>query len=124
MTIALDFDLRRPADNDIFRALEQCTALVAVMHHRGEVETLNGQKHIRGSIWIEQEIAIAAFLTETRKREIPVLLYVQRGIKREGVREQLKLNPIEFDEESEVLADFAARLENGAFIPGLYIREK
>ncbi len=85
---------------------------------------MNGQKHIRGSIWIEQEIAIAAFLTETRKREIPVLLYVQRGIKREGVREQLKLNPIEFDEESEVLADFAARLENGAFIPGLYIREK
>lgn len=102
--------------NDIFRALEQCSGLVAVMHHRGKVETLKGQEHIRGSIWIEQEIAIAAFLTETRKRDIPVLLYIQKGIKREGVREQLKLNPIEFVEESEVLADFVSRLKNGKFI--------
>jgi len=49
--------------NDIFRALEQCAALVAVMHHRGEVETLKHHRHIRGSIWVEQEIAIAAFLS-------------------------------------------------------------
>lgn len=101
--------------NDIFRALEHCTALVAVMHHRGEVETLEHHKHTRGSIWIEQEIAIAAFLTQTRKRHIPVLLYTQRGIKREGVREQLKLNPVQFDEEAEVLADFVFRLKNGSF---------
>jgi hypothetical protein len=102
--------------NDIFRALEQCSALVAVMHHRGEVETLGGKKHIRGSVWIEQEIAIAAFLTSTRGRDIPVRLYVQKGIKREGVREQLKLNPFEFDEETEVLADFTSRLKDGTFL--------
>jgi hypothetical protein len=101
--------------NDIFRALEQCSAFVAVMHHRGEVETLEHQKHIRGSIWVEQEIAIAAFLTATRNRDIPVLLYTERGIKREGVREQLKLNPVEFDEEAEVLADFVRRLKSGTF---------
>jgi hypothetical protein len=52
---------------------------------------LSGQKHVRGSIWIEQEIAIAAFLTATRKRDIPVILYKRMGIKREGVREQIKL---------------------------------
>jgi hypothetical protein len=101
--------------NDIFRALEQCAALVAVMHHRGEVETLSGRKHLRGSIWIEQEIAIAAFLTATLNRDIPVLLYTQRGIKREGVREQLKLSPFEFDNEAEVLTDFIVRLKNGSF---------
>jgi len=101
--------------NDIFRALEQCAAFVAVMHHRGEVETLNGEKHIRGSLWIEQEIAIAAFLTATHNQDIPVLLYIQQGIKREGVREQLKLNPVEFTEEAEVLADFASRLKSGTF---------
>jgi len=110
--------------NHIFRALDQCTAFVAVMHHRGEVETLGGKKHLRGSIWIEQEISIAAFLTATRNRDIPVVFYVQKGIKREGVREQLKLNPIEFDDESQVLLDFEARLKSGAFQPGVNPNDK
>jgi len=101
--------------NHIFHALDKCAAFVAVMHHRGEVETLGGNKHSRGSVWIEQEIGIAAFLTATRKRDIPVVFYVQKGIKREGVREQLKLNPIEFSEESQVLVDFEARLRRGEF---------
>jgi hypothetical protein len=59
----------------IFRALDQCAGLVAVMHHRGEVETPKG-KHIRGSVWVEQEIAVAAFITTTR-RDIPIVSYVQ-----------------------------------------------
>jgi hypothetical protein len=99
--------------NQIFKALDRCAYFVAIMHQRGEVETLNSNKHIRGSIWIEQEIAIAAFLTATRK-EIPVLLYLHKGIKREGLREQLKLNPIEFTSENEVLEDFIPRLKNGS----------
>jgi hypothetical protein len=98
----------------IFRALDQCAGFVAVMHHRGTVE-LGGNKHIRGSVWIEQEIAIAAFLTQTRNRDIPVLMYIQKGIKREGVREQLKLNPVEFENEAEVTVDFLIRLKNGTF---------
>jgi len=100
----------------IFKALDQCAGFVAVMHHRGEVGTPSGQ-HIRGSVWIEQEISIAAFLTAIHKREIPVALYVQKGIKREGVREQLRLNPIEFNEEAEVLANFESQLKNGTFKP-------
>jgi hypothetical protein len=99
----------------IFRSLEQCAGFVGVMHHRGVVETLGGSKHTRGSVWIEQEIAIAAFLTQTRNREIPVLLYTQKGIEREGVREQLKLLRIEFEKEDEVLADFLSRLHNQTF---------
>jgi len=79
------------------------------------VETLGGSKHTRGSVWIEQEIAIAAFLTQTRNHEIPVLLYTKKGIEREGAREQLKLNPFEFENESEVLADFLSRLKNHTF---------
>ena len=46
----------------IFQALENCAGFVGVMHHRGQVETLGGRKGIRGSVWIEQEIAIAHFL--------------------------------------------------------------
>jgi hypothetical protein len=32
---------------NIFDALDRCSAFVAVMHHRGDVQTLHG-KHIRG----------------------------------------------------------------------------
>ncbi len=98
----------------IFHALDQCVAFVGVMHNRGEVETLGGKKHTRASVWIEQEIAIAAFLTATRA-EIPVLVYAPKGIKREGVREQLKLAPIEFTDEDDLLADFETQLNNGVF---------
>jgi hypothetical protein len=103
----------------IFRALDQCAGLVAVMHHRGEVHTPSGS-HTRGSVWIEQEIAVAAFLDATRERKIPVILYVQKGIKREGVRDFLILNFIEFSNESEVLADFEERLKDGRFKPAAY----
>jgi hypothetical protein len=67
---------------------------------------------MRGSVWIEQEIAIAAFLTEVEGRDIPVLLYVQDGISLEGVRQQLHLNPVIFTKDEEVLQDFRGRIQN------------
>lgn len=100
----------------IFSALDQCSGFVAVMHHRGRVETPAGM-HIRGSIWIEQEISIASFLAQVYGKQFPVLIYTQRGIKREGVREQLRLKPIEFENEAQVLADFTERIRNGTFKP-------
>ena len=104
----------------IFEALDKCSGLVAVMHHRGEVQTLHG-KHLRASLWIEQEVAIAAFLTQVYKKNFPIAFYVQRGIKREGVREQLRINPIEFDDESEVLANFTEQLKSGKFKPSVQV---
>lgn len=86
------------------------------MHHRGEVE-LGGGRHIRASIWVEQEIAIASFLTQIRKRAFPVLSYIQKSIKIEGVRTLLLTNGNTFNEESEVLKDFRERLKSGAFKP-------
>jgi len=44
-------------------------------------------------------------------------LYIQKGIKREGVLEQLRLDPIDFEKEADVVADFVSRLKNGTF-PG------
>ena len=57
----------------IFGALNRAAGLIAVMHHRGRVETPSGT-HIRGSVWVEQEIAIAAFLAHIQGRELPVLI--------------------------------------------------
>lgn len=101
---------------NIFGALNRSAGFVAVMHHRGNVETPDG-KLVRGSVWVEQEIAIAAFLKQALERDLQVAVYAQRGIKREGVRDQLHLNPIEFNSEDEVLADFRARLKDGRFKP-------
>jgi hypothetical protein len=93
----------------IFEALDQCVAVVAVMHHRGVVKTPDGDI-VRASVWIEQEIAIAAFLTERLQRRIEIAAYIQKGICREGLRSQLMLNPIEFEAEDEVLAHFKSLL--------------
>ena len=44
-------------------------------------------------------------------RKIEVALYMQRGIQREGIRQQLLLKPIEFQNPDEVLNDLGARLQ-------------
>jgi hypothetical protein len=52
------------------------------------VQTLEG-KHTRTSVWVEQEMAIAAFLQQAQARRLEVAVYIQKGVKREGVRDQL-----------------------------------
>ncbi len=47
--------------NHIFRALDRAVGFVCVLHRQGEVDLPSG-RITRASVWIEQEIAIAAFL--------------------------------------------------------------
>jgi len=106
----------------ILGALDRAVGFVAVLHPRGEVlarETESSARvsHVRGSVWVEQEIAIAAFLAQVHRRDIPALVYAHETIKREGLREQLKLEPLTFKEEQEVLEDFRDRLRSGKFRP-------
>lgn len=96
---------------NIFGALSKCRGLVAVMHHRGNVSTPQGPR-LRGSVWIEQEIAIAAFVKQTQGRDMPVVLYLQEGISLEGVRQQLHLNPVTFRNSQEVLNHFRRRMQD------------
>ena len=70
-----------------------------MLHHRGVVSPGG----IRTSVWVEQEIAIAAFLQQTLGRDLYVAAYLQPGITVEGVRAQLLLNPIEFKSNDEVI---------------------
>ena len=103
---------------NIFQNLQRASAVVAVMHHRGEVAGWNGAaSQIRASVWIEQEIAIAAFMSATAGRQLKIAAYVQKGIKREGVRENLMLNPREFVDEAEVLADLSEKLKEWQLKP-------
>jgi hypothetical protein len=85
---------------NIFGALNRCVGLIAILHRRGTVQPLDV---IRASVWVEQEIAIAAFLQEALGRKLHVVAFSQEGVVREGVRENLLLNPKEFTRNSEIL---------------------
>ena len=95
--------------SNILSSLGRCAAFVGVAHHRGVV-TRPKDQITRASVWVEQEIAIAAFIQHALKRKLEVALYLQKGIHREGIREQLRLAPIEFQAPEDVLNDFRSRL--------------
>jgi hypothetical protein len=54
--------------SNILSSLERCVGFVAVAHHRGKVTRPDGEI-VRASVWVEQEIAIAAFIQHALKRK-------------------------------------------------------
>jgi hypothetical protein len=85
---------------------------------RGTLALPGGGEVTRGSVWIEQEIAIAAFIQHVLGRSIPVIFYKQSGVDIEGIRQVLHLNPrVEFTDEEEVLADLRSYLPSASFQP-------
>ncbi|HEY4682207.1 MAG TPA: hypothetical protein VIH17_03045 [Candidatus Acidoferrales bacterium] len=88
---------------NILGALNRCAGLIVIMHPRGIVTFPDGHQHTRASIWIEQEIAIAAFLTQVLGRDLRVAAYIHTDIAREGMRDKLQLNPTLFQSSGEVL---------------------
>jgi hypothetical protein len=96
---------------NILSALNRCAAFIGIMHHRGDVETPQGSI-IRGSVWVEQELAIAAFIHHALERPLEVALYIEKGIHREGMRQHLRLKPIEFTSSADVLDDVKERVKD------------
>lgn len=90
---------------NILRALDRARALIAIMHPRGVVKFPNGSEQVRGSVWIEQEIAMAAYITQIIERPIKIAPYIHADICREGMRDQLQLNAKPFKDDAEVLED-------------------
>jgi hypothetical protein len=86
---------------NIFRALNQSAGFIAVMHQRGYVNPPGDV--FRASVWVEQEIAIAAFLHSALGKHINIAAYIQPGIALEGARQQLLLNPRVFENNNDVL---------------------
>jgi len=101
--------------------LDRAVALIVILHPRGTVTFTDPQgnphEQVRASVWIEQEIAISAFIRQILNVPLTVKAYVKSGITREGMREQLVLNPVEFVEESEVLQDLTRILPGWKNIP-------
>jgi hypothetical protein len=104
--------------NHILKALFRASGFICVMHDRGTLETPGKRVVTRGSVWIEQEIAIAAFMHHALGRTIPILFYKHRAVTVEGIRSVLLMNPrLEFTEESEVLHNLRLALPSTPFIP-------
>jgi hypothetical protein len=89
---------------EILGKLHVCSAFVGIMHHRGTVSTRRGEI-IRASVWIEQEIAIAAYRKQVLKKDVAVKLFVQKGISLEGIREKLGINPVIFESDEQILLE-------------------
>lgn len=87
---------------NIFQAIYNSAAFIAVMHRRDL--TSQDPEVYRGSVWVEQEIAIAAFVVQVLGAQLPTRAFIQSGIKREGLRGFIHLNAAEFEENDEVLA--------------------
>jgi hypothetical protein len=88
----------------ILSRLYDSVGFIAIMHHRGTVSGLE-RTTTRASVWIEQEIAIAAFMGQILKRPLRIVSYYQQGIELEGVRQFILLNPKPFKNNEDVLED-------------------
>jgi hypothetical protein len=98
--------------DNILQAIQGCVGFIAVMHPRGEIDRPDGAPVIRASVWIEQEIAIAAYIQYVERRTLPVIAFIHESVCLEGIRSLLHLNPIPFKHESEVLAALPAHLQS------------
>jgi hypothetical protein len=97
---------------NILDALATSDGFITVMHSRGNV-SYGSEKHEpsnRASVWIEQEIAIAAYIQRTTKKDLLTAAYLEKGVGREGLRDLLHLNPFEFTSNDEVIADIKSKL--------------
>jgi hypothetical protein len=96
---------------NILKRLHAAAGFIAIMHPRGDVSNSStGQQWVRGSVWVEQEIAIAAFISQALQRPMRVRAYVHERILREGLRSQLHLNPKSFHKDHEILDDLSSEL--------------
>jgi len=98
-------------DSNILKALRDCVAFITVMHPRGKIGRPDGSTHVRASVWIEQEIAIATYIQQVEHRKLPVIAFVHESVGREGIRDLLHLNPITFRNENEILNALPERLQ-------------
>jgi hypothetical protein len=109
-------------DANILGALRDCSAFITVLHPRGTIVRPDQSIHIRASVWIEQEIAVATYIQRVEKRALPVIAFIHRSVGREGIRDLLHLNPIPFSEEAEILAALPELLQRWKALPSTGFR--
>lgn len=100
-------ETHQPADLNsfLFKEIQRCDGLVAVMQKRGEIRYLTYPLTQRSSVWIQQEIAILFYRSFLVGKPIPVRVYIEKGVLREGLMNFSIINPIEFTAKKTILED-------------------
>jgi hypothetical protein len=111
-------------DTNILRALHDCAAFITVLHPRGDITTPDGKRITRASVWIEQEIAIAAYIQRVENRKLPVIAFAHEDVSREGLRTLIHLNPIPFRKEADIVLRLAEELANLRDPQGAIVRQE
>lgn len=109
--------------NDIFQNLQTCSGLIAILHERGVI-TQNGKNTVTSSIWINQEIAILAFRQFFESTTFPILMFKEKGVTLEGALASLITNPIEFENDDQVLVKVQLWLNTQRFPPNDSARQQ
>lgn len=86
-------------NSHIFKNIDSGTGFVAILHRRNKID---GSK-FDTSVWINQEIAIAAFL-KFKGKEIPSLILLEEGAEQEGLIKYTIANPLQFKSDEEALS--------------------
>jgi hypothetical protein len=94
--------------SNILEALHACVAVVAVLHPRGTVQPSG---LTRASVWVEQEIAIAAYIRTFEKADLPIIAFKHDSVCLEGIRSLIHLNPTPFQNDNEILPVLRERLK-------------
>jgi hypothetical protein len=92
----------------ILRALHKARAFIAVLHRRDQIS----DGVFRASVWVEQEIAIVAFMKQVMGEAISARAYAHKDIRLEGLRGFILLNAKPFEQNEELLTDLAAWLSS------------
>ncbi|MEW6408503.1 MAG: hypothetical protein AB1488_00075 [Nitrospirota bacterium] len=83
-------------NSHIFKNLTECTGFIGILHKREESK-------YDTSVWINQEVAIAAYLRSIG-RTIPALVLYEEGTAIEGLIKYTIANPLTFKSEEEALS--------------------
>ncbi len=76
----------------ILDALKACSGAVFVVHGREEIPGL-GDRNKRASLWVGQELAILAYRRQSLHHDVPILLFLDEKVSREGMLGQLSFQP-------------------------------
>lgn len=89
----------RDLNSHIFKNLNDCTGFIAILHKRHKLN-----RTYDTSVWINQEIAIAAYLRSQQSREIPSLILYEEDAEKEGLIKYTIANPPTFKSSKEALS--------------------
>jgi hypothetical protein len=80
--------------HNVFDGIQRCAGAIVALRDRGLVLDANGAVwgH-RSSVWVNQEVALLAYRQFAESTKLPILAFVDPGVKLEGAMTSLIVNP-------------------------------